>query len=163
MKKAGVIIGRFQVHEIHSGHMALLDCVKKIHPEKMLVLLGTSLETNQNNPLDFRTRKIMLQSLFPDIEVLPVIDFPGDDHVWSAHVDSLINVVFPNQNAILYGGRDSFIPYYHGKHETKEISFDIDETGTHIRERLAAKPLNSSDFRAGVIYGILNLKNGVLK
>lgn len=156
MNKIGVIIGRFQVDEIHSGHTALLDYVAKNH-ENMLILLGVKpTPASKENPLDFRTRKSMLATFYPNAEIMPVVDMANDE-AWSQQVDNLIYSIYGIKSATLYGGRDSFIPHYSGRHTTEQLNFGGNTNGTEIRERIAAKPLNDSNFRAGVIYAMANL------
>ena len=50
----GVIIGRFQVHELHLAHMALIETVLQNHT-KVILFLGTSTAiATRKNPLDFK-------------------------------------------------------------------------------------------------------------
>ena len=70
----GVIIGRFQVHELHEAHQELINSVIARH-DKVLIFIGLSpLRNTTNNPLDFSTRKRMIQELYPEIDVYYVED-----------------------------------------------------------------------------------------
>ncbi len=152
----GVIIGRFQVNEIHEGHVALLQYVRNNH-NKVIIFIGVKpTPANSENPLDFETRKMMLEIVCPGAIIIPIMDNRSDE-VWSRKIDDLMESVYPFTHAILYGGRDSFIPHYAGRHQTKEVFFTQSSTGTSIRESISKNPINSPDFRAGVIYGISNL------
>ena len=66
----GVVVGRFQVHELHQAHRDLLDHVTAEH-RKVVVVLGLSpLMNTISNPLDFEARKQMIQAEYPNAIVL---------------------------------------------------------------------------------------------
>lgn len=156
----GVVIGRFQIHEVHEGHIRLLRHVQDQHPQ-VLVLIGCRMTpANRRDPLSYPMRADMLRDVLPEAEVLPVFDKP-DDLLWSRQVDSLIASLFPGQKAMLYGGRDSFIPHYHGKHEVRELTFPrggVEPSSTEMREVIAARRRSTPDFRAGVIHALATLQ-----
>jgi bifunctional NMN adenylyltransferase/nudix hydrolase len=62
----------------------------------------------------------MIKTSFPDVLVAPLADMPTDQ-AWSQQLDSLVALTCPIGKVVLYGGRDSFIPHYKGKHPTYEI------------------------------------------
>jgi len=68
----------------------------------------------------------------------------SDNKVWVDSLDSLVmSQLAAAENAVLYGGRDSFIPYYKrdkGIFETVELKAEDYDSGTAQRE-LAAIPL----------------------
>lgn len=149
----GVIIGRFQVNELHAAQRDLIDHVITQHP-KVLVVLGISpLPVSTKNPLDFESRKQMLLDYAPDITVLYVKDQPSDV-VWSSKVDELVSdFCSAGQSAVIYGSRDSFIASYRGRFATRELIADKIVSGTVVRREIAkSSARNSSDFRAGVIW-----------
>lgn len=152
----GVIVGRFQVHELHPGHHDLINYVCSRH-KKIIIFLGVSpLLTTQNNPLDFATRQKMLQSsIAAEVIILPIKDTPSDID-WSENLDEKIREIYQLGSVTLYGGRDSFVSHYHGKFQTEEIGEEIYISGTGIREHLRKTVGNSKDFRAGVIYAAFN-------
>lgn len=154
----GVIIGRFQVDELHEGHLQLLEWVQQ-HSDQMMVLLGSKQSPRTRvDPLDYPQRELMLRKVVPSAYILPVFDQP-DDYAWSRQVDGLISGVFPLQEATLYGGRLSFIPHYHGQYGTRCLDFGVDgDSGTNVRKRIGrVKPIDSPEFRAGVIYSLETL------
>jgi hypothetical protein len=118
----GVVIGRFQTHELTAGHIELLTEVEKRHP-KVIVLLGLSpLMVTTRNPLDFESRKQMIAEQFPDFTILYVKDIPGNDRAWSESLDQIVgDNLTPTQSAMLYGSRDSFVPSYVGRYPTREL------------------------------------------
>lgn len=153
----GVLVGRFQVHELHAGHRELLDHVCALH-DKVIIFLGISpLDVSTNNPLDFEARKQMLLTEYPDVNVLYVPDQPTDEG-WSKHLDAQIKtLVSPSQSVILYGGRDSFIDRYKGRHQTKELLQSTHYSGTAQRKAIARSRAKASpEFRAGVIWAAQN-------
>ena len=61
----GVIVGRFQVPELHPGHIDLIQTVCDAH-DKVVIFLGLSpLMVTRENPLDFESRKQMILAKFP--------------------------------------------------------------------------------------------------
>lgn len=152
----GVIIGRFQVDELHSGHRNLIDEVLSRH-RKVILLLGVSpLANSINNPLDFESRKQMVSWYYPEITVLYVKDV-NDDDLWSKAVDSIVgDVLSPTQSALLYGSRDSFIKHYSGRFDTYELPTEHTKSGTEIRAEIGREARASADWRAGVIWASRN-------
>lgn len=156
MKTTGVIIARFQTPFLHEGHYNLINYVKEKH-NKVVVILGVSpVKGSTRNPLDFYTRERMVKKAFPDIVVLPLSDFKNDS-AWSVSLDNLLNITFPNEKFVLYGGRDSFIPYYSGKNEVSEIPNVGDFSGSSLRDQICDKVMDTEDFRCGVIYAYYNM------
>jgi bifunctional NMN adenylyltransferase/nudix hydrolase len=151
----GIIIGRFQVHDLHDAHKHLIDQVVAKHKKVALFLGITSVMGTTNNPLDFTARKKMIQSYYPDINVMPLPDNRYDD-VWSKNLDSRIREVFPIGSVLLYGGRDSFIPAYSGQFSTQELEQKIYISGTEIRKQISEEIKGNADWRAGVIYSSYN-------
>ena len=147
----GVIVARFQVHQLHEGHVKLIDMVCSNH-KKVIIFLGISVIPNtKSNPLDFATRKIMIQEQYPDVIILPQKDQRSNEK-WSQLLDAEIKVPFGDRTALLYGSRDSFIPYYSGKYAVTELVTDVFYSGTEARNKVSREILASSDFRAGVIH-----------
>ena len=149
----GVLVGRFQVHDLHEGHRDLIQFVRDRH-EKVIIFLGVSpLPVSASNPLDFEARKQMILAEFPEVNVLYVADHPSDED-WSKILDKQIgHLVAPNQSVVLYGGRDSFIAHYSGRFPTEELLQDKFLSGTEVRKEIARSRAKASpEFRAGVIW-----------
>jgi bifunctional NMN adenylyltransferase/nudix hydrolase len=149
----GIIIGRFQVPELHEGHRDLIQHVTQAH-QKTIIFLGTSpLWASTNNPLDFQARRQMIHEFAPDVEVLYVKD-THDDERWSKQLDRQIeDNLTPSQSVILYGARDSFINHYTGRYPTRVLEADKVLSGTAVRNQVkSAATRGSEDFRAGVIW-----------
>jgi bifunctional NMN adenylyltransferase/nudix hydrolase len=152
----GVVIGRFQVDELHDGHRDLLNSVAGSH-QRLIIIVGLSqCKCTVNNPLDYEARRAMLQEQYPDATIMYITDI-HDDNIWSNDLDNMLNnIVGPEQSICLYGSRDSFIPYYHGKHPTRELVQETYISGTEKRKQLSIRPKNTTDFRRGAIWAMSN-------
>lgn len=150
--EVGCLIMRLQVHELHDAHRALVDLVVNNH-KKVILFLGVSvIQNTKRNPLDFATRAAMVRELYPNIIILPLNDKRNNED-WSRQLDDAIKLPFgDDKSALLYGGRDSFIPFYSGRHMTTELTTDRFLSGTEIRKEVSREIRSSSDFRAGVIH-----------
>jgi bifunctional NMN adenylyltransferase/nudix hydrolase len=150
-----IIVGRFQVHELHEGHLDIIEQVRAKHKHVTIFLGVTATLTTRNNPLDFTSRKQMLLQHFPEITVLPMPDTPLDAD-WSKNLDARIKEVHPNSKIMLYGGRDSFIKSYSGHYPTMVLEQKLYRSGTDIRHAVSLEVLSSPDFRAGMIFAAYN-------
>lgn len=152
----GIIVGRFQVPELHDGHLELFRAVRSLH-DKIVVFVGLSPTRNasRRHPLDFETRRRMIQSKFPEFHVAPLLD-KRTDQEWSNSLDSAISSVTDWGDVVLYGSRDSFVPHYHGRFSPKELFLQHKASGTEIRDSLTNTIKESYDFRAGIIYSAQN-------
>ena len=147
----GVIVGRFQTNRLHEGHMKLINHVLSNH-KKIIILLGISrVQNTKKNPLDFATRKAMIQQHFPNVLILPIKDNRSDAK-WSQEVDNMVSTPWGERKSVIYGSRDSFIPHYSGKYPVIELEASSDHNATNIRAEIARETLDTEDFRAGVIY-----------
>lgn len=152
----GVIVGRFQVPDLHDGHRALIDYVCERH-RKVIVVLGTSpVPLTVNNPLDYQARAQMFREAYPDIITTQVRD-TGDDHYWSGLLDATVNdLLGPREDALIYGGRDSFISHYFGTFPTEALRQEGYASGSAVRDLVRKECINTPDFRAGVIWASAN-------
>src|SRR5271156_242699 len=156
----GVIVGRFQVNDLHDGHMELFRQVRARH-SGVIVFVGVHpAGLTKDNPLDFPTRKAMIQAKFPEFTVLPLMDTRNDE-MWSEDLDKHIaDSVSGPADITLYGGRDSFVPHYLGKHKPVELALPIETqkvSGTMLREQFSNTVIESAAFRAGLIYAAAHL------
>lgn len=151
----GVIVGRFQVHELHPGHIKLVESVMALH-KRVVIFLGVAPTlVTKNNPLDFVTRKEMLTSRFPNISVLAIPDM-ASDHAWSMELDKRLREACPLGSVLFYGGRDNFIRYYSGHFATADLGAFGAFSGTEVRKEVSREVKSSADFRAGVIFAAYN-------
>jgi len=151
----GVTVARFQVDELHDGHMHLLRYMQARHKD-ILVILGVARTlTTTKDPLDFETRRAMVLANFPNARVTMLADCRSDT-IWSEKLDELIEKECQERNVILYGSRESFLHVYSGKHATYTVSPITCTSGTNVRENLLTNKIRDArDFRAGAIYAAL--------
>lgn len=154
----GVVIGRFQVPELHEGHLHLFNEVIT-QADRAVIFLGVSpLDGYASEyPLTFGQRKTMLERCLPsgiDYIILPLPDRRTDDE-WTAQIDAVLDATFHKDAVTLYGGRDSFTEHYKGKHTVKRLTFCplIPVAGTEIRK--AIKEANPVEFLRGQIHTLV--------
>ena len=152
----GVIVARFQTHELHEGQRMVLDTVKANH-NKYLIFLGLSpLVGGRNNALDFQARKQMVLEAYPEANVLYIKDME-DDVAWSKKLDAQVaDLVGPTSTVMMYGSRDSFVQGYHGKWPTAELEQVGFLSATAIRKRISQSTKPDASFRAGVFHNAYN-------
>ncbi|MEK7186517.1 MAG: adenylyltransferase/cytidyltransferase family protein [Patescibacteria group bacterium] len=85
--KIGLVIGRFQ--PFHKGHLYLIKKALK-EADKIIVAIGSSNISDENNPLSYKTRIKMLKKVIVReklvnkvIKIIPSPDDPSDD-IWLA-------------------------------------------------------------------------------
>jgi bifunctional NMN adenylyltransferase/nudix hydrolase len=153
----GVIVGRFQVPELHEAHVKLIDEVRSRH-KKCIICVGIAPTLNtKRDPLDYANRYAMINAIYGgEVVIVPILDVKSD-YGWSGNLDSLIRSIHPNGSICLYGGRDSFIKHYFGKFDCYEFPIHDYRPGTQIREEVGKKIIgNSINFRKGIIYATQN-------
>jgi bifunctional NMN adenylyltransferase/nudix hydrolase len=151
----GVVVGRFQVPDLHSGHHHLIKQAEAENSDLLIAIgSGQSLATARN-PLPYAIRREMVRAAYPKACIIEVLDHPQDS-VWSARLDRAINALFPAHQVTLYGSRDSFLPHYHGRYHTKVVSVVNSQSGTGLREECGSQSVQSADFRRGIIYSQQN-------
>lgn len=156
--KLGVLIGRFQIDQLHAGHIACVEEVALRH-ERMIILIGDrDTPATDTLPLPAYIRQHMLTQQFPNVTVIPIMDHESDE-AWSKHVDTVVRSMAGPHGAILYSGRDGFIPHYKGRYQTVALELNMDDiSATDIRAAIGQNPLlNSREFRAGMIYQMQHL------
>ena len=152
----GVVVGRFQIDNLHPGHINLLNRVTNLHGRNTIVFVGRGSDP-QKYQLDFETVKRMILSRFPAVTVASIYD-RNNSELWSRDLDELIESFFPNKRAVLYGGRDSFLEEYKGRFEKVTISAFGSFSSTDRRSEIVrAGSQDDALFRRGVIYGVASL------
>lgn len=151
----GVIVGRFQTPYLHEGHLFLIESVLSKH-EKILVVLGDNGgNPTSKYPLSYTVRAGMIRAVYSNTNQILIdrIYDVGCDKIWSRNLDEIINK-YKNNEVILYGSRDSFIPYYSGQYKTQEIPVLRNHNATELRNKVIEEPLNNPSFRSGIIYSV---------
>lgn len=151
----GVIVGRFQVFELHEGHNELIDAVAERH-DKVIIFIGvTSTKSTRNNPLDFKCREVMIKAVYPDLTIVPIKDLPNDEE-WSKILDKKIREIYEIGDVTLYGSRDGFIPHYFGNFQTIQLEARHTVSGSEIRKAVSHQVISNPAFRQGIIYAAYN-------
>jgi bifunctional NMN adenylyltransferase/nudix hydrolase len=152
----GVIVGRFQASELTDGHKELYDSVIARHQKTICVIGLSPVRATKNNPLDYESRRKMILESYPNITIVYLKDNPSDE-AWSKNLDENISMQTPpGAKVTLYGSRDSFITYYRGRHQTKELVQKSFVSGTADRIRNSYDIVNTKEFRQGVIWATQN-------
>jgi len=147
----GVVIGRFQVPELHQGHRALIDYAASRH-ERILILVGfNNVRPTPENPYSFDIRQKMLATEYPNALIVALPDSPIGHQHWSATVDERIRIAACGTAAVLYGGRQSFIPKYSGVYGTVEIPEVPNCSGTHMRQSMSDTAVVDTAWRLGYL------------
>lgn len=147
-----VVVVRLQVPELHAGHRFLLNNVINMHDDVLVVLGESEALLTDKNPLDFETRKKMVQSCYPNVRVTSLQDNECDQH-WSDMLDLVVekHLYVSTDPAIMYGSRDSFLAHYSGRFDRIVLPSVTSVSGTEIRSvKVEAKA--TPDFRLGVLY-----------
>jgi len=153
----GIIIGRFQVENLHEGHRFIIGTALNNH-RKVIIFVGVPHITGtRSDCLDYPTRQRMLQQEFPDAVILPLTDCLSDEE-WSKSIDASVKTVYPNvTEAVLYGGRNSCSSYYHGIYKAIDVDSGINyKNASQQRADIGKVVRSSADFRAGIIYSTQN-------
>jgi bifunctional NMN adenylyltransferase/nudix hydrolase len=154
----GVLVGRFQVDELHQGHIKLLDTIVGNHSKTIIFLGNSPCKCTVRNPLDFEARKLMISQAYPEAIVMYIPDM-YTNKAWSNRLDSQIkDLTGVNTKVRLYGSRDSFIKHYtpYGKYECEELEQISFASGTDRRNKISQKVKGTKDFRMGVIWAVMN-------
>jgi bifunctional NMN adenylyltransferase/nudix hydrolase len=154
----GVVVGRFQVDELHKAHAALINRALD-ECDHVLIFVGTTIvRDSKKNPLDFLSRVYMIKNQCPyaPLSIVPIADVPSAKD-WDAVLDKKIGE-YATGTVQLYSGRDGFHAGYFGKykHNVTVIDEISDMAGTVVRTQIGKTPLHSCDFRKGVIYAKMN-------
>jgi len=156
-ESVGAIIGRFQIDELHRGHRALIDYVRERH-KRVVILVGVRpVNPDSRHPLSFEVRRNMLQKTYPDVLILPIRDYK-EDEAWSRNVDSLLQIAVGEWPVTFYSGRLGFVDHYHGRHSVEVVDLTPKESASERRREIqtSATELDSKEFRAGIIHGVMN-------
>lgn len=154
-----VIVARFEVATLTTGHKQMLDYVLSKGYATNLMILGVAptLCTKQN-PLDYEARRLMIEAEYPGKFSFAYIKDCHDDSVWSKNLDGIIHDLCGPRIPILIGSRDSFFEHYDGKYRDnfEEYKQQVFISGTEQRRQLSRQIKNSAEWRAGVVYATQN-------
>jgi bifunctional NMN adenylyltransferase/nudix hydrolase len=143
----GVIVGRFQVPDLHDGHMELFRQVAARHDGVVVFVGSHPAGLTKDHPLTFEVRKRMIEAKFPNFIVREIRDTKNDE-TWSRNLDAAISTAIDGPAEFtLYGGRYSFVPHYTtGKHKPVELTLSVESnkvSGTQLRQHYAVNTIES--------------------
>ena len=127
-----VCVGRFQVPELHAGHIHLLKTASE-KSDKLVVILGIAPEVSTRNPYSVPHRVKIILDKFPHAEFRGIEDIPGQDEQWSKNIDDIVSRY---EDPVFFVGRDSFSSHYKGEHKIREIESLPGYSGTDMRAKL---------------------------
>jgi nicotinic acid mononucleotide adenylyltransferase len=141
MDKHGVFVGR--LCPIHLGHERVIQAMlDQCGVEKSLVLIGSS-----NTPMSLRhffsykDRSAFLAQLFPNVRVMGLPDFPGDDDQWTLALDHMLaGAGMEPTKVTFFGGCDEDLRFFADNRLTVEVNrFDGSSpkiSATEVRDAL---------------------------
>lgn len=141
--KLGILIGRFQVPEMHEGHRFLVREMLE-QCDQVLILFGSANRTRSvKNPFTYQERKAAALKLFPTIGTAPLNDYLYNDSQWMADVTATIEQAREQISrdfetpvtVVLYGHHKDGNDYlrWFPQYEYVNINSDIDVSGTEVR------------------------------
>lgn len=139
-KGIGVIVCRMQVPYLTESHQLIVKTALSRHSRVVIFLGTTNAPIDEKNPYPFEFRKKMIEKTFVNngITIIPLPDIKEDNKMWVTILDNFISSFLAyGEEAMLYGGRDSFIPFYKkemGKFFTIELAPTDYDSGTELRE-----------------------------
>lgn len=149
--KIGIIVGRFQVPELHVGHNQLFDVAIKEN-DHVFVFLGTRTVRTDRNPLNFSDRRAMILDTYSNITVLPIKDKIDDTDWLNSLLTAIENLTDGSDKICHYGSRDSYLEYLPEGINKIRIDCEKEASGTAVREAIVS--INSMEYRSGYIKAI---------
>lgn len=158
----GVIVSRMQVPYLTESHVNMIKTVQSRH-NKLAILLGVNDKIDMRNPLPFDLRRQMIMPFLRTHDIILPLQDNDDNKAWVGQVDLMIDsLCYRKETAVLYGGRDSFIPYYHkdnGRYETIELLPEDNDSGTELRNIASIKlPVYTQEVAEAMIYMLHKLQ-----
>jgi bifunctional NMN adenylyltransferase/nudix hydrolase len=152
--KIGIIVARFQTSYLHEAHKKLIEHVKSKN-DFVFAFIGTvDPRLTIPDPLDYESRKIMVQTDYPFVDCYKLPNRKYDEH-WCALLDSyILQLGVDGHDVTLYASREGFINSYTGKFKTEFVSEIITESisATEIRKQIHSQPITCQKGREGVIW-----------
>lgn len=160
----GVIIGRFQVAELHQGHLDYINYVLSKNHDMNIMLLGLApTKATKRNPLDFDSRRRMIEEMFPGKFTIMYQNDVPDDKDWANSVLKNILPIAGNRDIVIYGGRDNSLKEFPDniKIEIYEPNVYLPDNGTEQRISAGKQVKGTKDWRLGCLYATQNRYDSV--
>jgi bifunctional NMN adenylyltransferase/nudix hydrolase len=150
----GVVVGRFQLPELHDGHKFLIDYVAGRNSRVLVVCGNNDVRPHTANPYPPAIQEHVVRHSYPDVSVSHIPDSKVSPAAWSQQLDSIVREAAGGMDVTLYGSRDSFLPLYSGEYETEEVVTEGVYSATSIRAELGNQILDDPIFRMGWLAAI---------
>lgn len=151
-KSKAVYLGRFS--PFHKGHQQTLDAlISQNGLANTLLIIGSSDSYNSRTPFTFEQRKAIIQTLYPDLEIIP---FPDVQSELITFDGSTNDIWLENLKKIGRDRGEKFI-FYGGSKEDLEVLAEAFDThilvdritlGENTSATAVRAALDADDFRA---------------
>ena len=184
--KSAVIVGRFQVPQLTSGHFWLIQTAF-CNFDKVVILIGDTKvfpngfkRMDSHDPFPYELRAKMISSYIREYIPFSMLDKllgihrfedVGNLPLWNNKLDDFLETINPDPNSyefVMVGSRDSFATRYSGKNKVKVLSIPENShlghvSGTAIREKNFEQlsktlSLKGKEFREGVLWAIMEME-----
>ena len=154
-----VIISILQVDKINQEHLDYINFVLNQKHDLNIILLGLApTKATKRNPLDFDSRRRMIEETFPGkFTIMYQNDLP-DDKDWANAVIKNIKPIAGNRDIVIYGGRDNSLNYFpdNVKVVIYEPTVYLPDNGTEQRIYAGKQVKGTKDWRLGCLYATQN-------
>ena len=158
-EKVGVLIGRFEVAELTDGYRQLLDWfIEQGFGTNILILGNAQVLCTKNNPLDYESRRLMIEEAYPGKVSLHYLMDQALDEKWSENLDRIVDDTRSNRDVVLIGSKDYFYNHYFGKYRGSFVEYlpKSFPSGAEHRKSVSKQLKCSKEWRAGVIWATAN-------
>lgn len=108
----GIYIGRFC--PIHLGHQKVINQMR-LETEQSVIFVGScNSPTTLRNFFTFRERHFLIKTLYPDMSVIGLPDFPSDED-WLINLISHVQALFGQPKREMTEWADNVVPFPKGK------------------------------------------------
>lgn len=121
MSDLGVIIGRFQSHDLRA-HIDMMRIVAERHDRVLVIIEDTPARNTRENPIDASVREHMIAAALPDAKITVVADMALSSR-WSAAVDAAVAEHADEGGAIIYPVGEASTARYEGAYPLADADF----------------------------------------
>lgn len=139
--KTSVVVGRFQIPELHEGHITLLKKAYDESDKNLIVILAITDDIpSLKNPYNVAVRKTIIEDSTLSnkyfVNTYASIKDYESDHVWSHHLDIIIDSLTDKQEVKIYHSRDSIKNHYFGKYPLVAVKCKGKLCSTEVRNKV---------------------------
>ncbi len=137
-----VFLGRFA--PLHLGHQKIIDKMISLYGiNNCLILIGSSNVINERTPYSFLFRKKLIKTIYPKINILPLVDV-NNDRLWLDIVKKLETKL--KTEFIFLGGSERDLKQHWSKFKTK-VLIDRETEGKGISATNVRNMLNKVNIK----------------